>query len=865
MGRLLRRLRYWFRQREHDAALQEEIEFHRALKQQELEAGGLSSDAARWASRRDLGNVTRAREDSRAVWLWPWLESVAQDLRLAMRALLAAPSFTIPALAVLVITMGLTTSVYAIVDALLLRPWRVPDADRVVLLDTTRTLGRARIFSANYLEYTYLREARSVALAAYVPDQRRLDGATDAVDVRFASGDYFDVLRIPVVAGRPLYASDDVRDAPPTMVISKGLAERTFGGPASAIGRVVRIRDVAFTIVGVAAPGARDLPLAPPPEAWLPLNSAWNLTHSPSFGDALSMERFFTDPSQCCVRIVGRLAAGTTREVAQAEAAILSDQFAAAHGAARAEISLRGTAGIDNPRETQTIAIAALFSVAVTLVLLLGCANVGNLVIARAAARRLDSNVRLALGATRMRLVRHLLAESVTLSLAAAFASLLIARVLLPAFMSRLGFPFDQLAVPMDTRTIAIVFALAVAVTLTSGTLPALRATRLAAGGRAVGRAPSRLRSTLLGAQVAISLVLLVGAGLLARGLFHAAGSGLGFSLDQVNAVRLRVPFKAYTAPEFDRLAATIHAEAHNAGMTVAGTEFAPFTVYRMTRNIRVPPGKGARVPFAVRHQVTPEYFDLLDISVLAGRIFGAASRAGDVVVNETLAQRLWPGQPAVGRVFIDAERPEDQREKRVVAVVGDARSQEFDSAHATYYERAVGFSYFLFRGDAADTARLSAVIRRVVPDATVSVIDMAGNLRGQMQPALIGAAAAAAVALLALLLAAVGTLGVFSYLVTEQIPEIGVRKALGASSGDIVRMLLRGVARPMVAGLVVGVLGAQALGIVLGGNLYGISPRDPIAYAAVFVVLLAAACLALIGPARRAVRVDPASMLRAE
>lgn len=868
MRRLLLRLGYWFRQREFDAALQEEIEFHRAMKQQEFEADGLMPEAARFAARRELGNVTRAREDARGVWIWPWLESAWQDLRLGVRGLLAAPSFTLPALAVLIITMGLTTSVYAIADALLLRPWPVPDTDRVVLLDATRTFGRARIFSASYLEYTYLREARSVALAAYVQDERSLDGApsTDAVDIRFASGNYFDVLRIPLVAGRPLYASDDVRDAPPAVVISSGLAERRFGGPGSAIGRVVRFGDVAFTIVGVAAPGARDVPLAKAPEAWLPLNTAGNLTHSPAFGDGFSMERFFTDPKQCCVHVVGRLAAGSTRDAARAEAAVLSDQFAAAHGEPRAEISLRGTAVIDNPRETQVIAIAALFTAAVTLVLLLGCANVGNLVIARAAARRMDANVRLALGATRIRLVRHLLAESVALSLAAAVASLFIARGLLPAVIGRLSYPLNRLAIPVDARTMLIVFALAVAITVTSGTLPALRATRLAVGGRAIGRAPSRLRSALLGAQVAISLVLLVGAALLARGLHHAAGDGLGLSLDQVNAVRFLVPFKAYTGPELERISAAIHAEAHTAGVTVAGTEFAPFTAFRTTRDIRVPPGgEATRAPFVVRHQVTPEYFDVLDISVLVGQLFGAASRAGDVVINETLAQRLWPGQSAVGRAFIDAERPEDRREKRVVAVVEDARSQTFHSAHATYYERASGVSYFLFRGDAGDTARLSAIIRRVVPGATVSVIDMAERLRGQIQPALIGATAAAAVALLAVLLAGVGTLGVFSYLVTEQIPEIGVRKALGASSRDIVRMLLGGIARPMVAGLAIGVLGAQALGIVLGGNLYGISSRDPIAYAAVFVVLLAAAFTALAGPARRAMRVDPASLLRAE
>jgi ABC-type antimicrobial peptide transport system permease subunit len=245
--------------------------------------------------------------------------------------------------------------------------------------------------------------------------------------------------------------------------------------------------------------------------------------------------------------------------------------------------------------------------------------------------------------------------------------------------------------------------------------------------------------------------------------------------------------------------------------------------------------------------------------------VLGARSPVGDVVVNETLARQLWPDEPALGRVFVDAQREPELREKRVIGVVGDAKSQRFHSSMPTYYERATAASTFLLRGTPDEVSRLSAIIRRVVPDATVDVIDLSAELNGQIRPALVGTMAATAVALLAVLLAGVGTLGVFSYLVTEQIPEIGVRKALGASSRDIVRLLLRGVARPMVGGLAIGLLGAQTLGTILGASLYGISPRDPIAYAVVFVVLVTAAFIALVGPARRAVRVDPASMLRAE
>jgi hypothetical protein len=245
---------------------------------------------------------------------------------------------------------------------------------------------------------------------------------------------------------------------------------------------------------------------------------------------------------------------------------------------------------------------------------------------------------------------------------------------------------------------------------------------------------------------------------------------------------------------------------------------------------------------------------------LITGRLFDTRTSANDVIVNEQLAHLLWADGRAVGRVFLDGET-----EKHVIGVAGNARTERVERQWPIYYQRADAFSWVLVRNDAQTIARLEGIIRRVAPAAFPEVIDLSSGLREQIELSLIGSATAFAVGLLALLLATVGTLGVFSYVVGERTREIGVRMALGARSREIVSMLMARVAWPLAGGLALGLLGAQSLGAILDSWLYGISPRDPLAYAAVLSVLAAAAVLATIFPARRALRVDPALTLRAE
>lgn len=867
MGAFFRRLTYWLRQRELDTALQEELEFHRALKQQELESAGLSSTEAHFAARREIGNLTRAREESRAVWIWPWLDETWQDVRYAARGLISTPSFTLPALAILVVTMGLTTTLYALVDSLLLRPWHVADPDAVVALTARRVDNGDVRHATSHAEYRYLAEhSTSLELVAFSSQNRRVEGVPDSADphAQVVSGNYFHVLGVPIAAGRPLNPADDVPGrADAVAVVDFGLAQRRFGGVTRALGAVIRIGDVPFTIVGVAAPGANDQVRGIASDVWLTFHALrFFKTLTPGLDQFT--EGFLHDPDGCCVTIAGRLG-DVTRKAAEAELDVLAAQFAAAHGIRPADISLRGTARVHSPNARGERNLALLFSLAIVLILLLGCANVGNLVLARALSRRGDVTVRLWLGATRGRLVRHLLSETLILAAVGGLASLAVARYAIPVILQR-TMPWTLQLVSIDGRTATFAFGLAIVVAALSGTLPALKATRIGPGMRVVGRIPIRLRNGLLAFQMAASLVLLVGAALLARGILYASGEALGLSVDGKVAVGLGIPFRTYTTRELEQISARVVEAVEREGLgPVGGAEFVPLATYRLSRHIRLP---GATAPSGrafSRQAVTPGFFDVLEIPRRQGRIFDRHSEPDDVVVEEAFAQILWPDSVALGRVFLDLERPDGRQEKRVIGVVANARTQRFDQRFPTYYERAAITPVLIVRDSPNVVRRVQHLIRAEAPAARPVIRDLASNLRGQVSGATIGAVAGAGVAAIALLLAAIGTLGVCRYVVNERIPEIGVRTALGATPRDVVRLVLRGMATPLAGGLVAGLLGAQALGALLGENLYGISPRDPLAYGVVLIVMATVIFLALVGPTRRAVRVDPASMLRTE
>jgi predicted permease len=854
-----RRLWFALRRSRHDADLREEIEAHRQMRQERLEREGMTPEEAGKGSRRAIGNVTLAREDARAMWVWPWLDSLGQDMRHAARSLTTHPGFTVPITVVLFVTMLLAITAFGFMDTLLFRPWPLPDASSLVVVRSEFPVGQAVVFGASPALYQSLKEqVRSVNLVAWHTVQLPIGTAEPSTRpgrfVRFVSGNYFPVLGLPLVLGRGLSPADDsAGGSSEAAVISYAVWRDQLAASPDAIGAHLLVDNRSFTVVGVAAAGATDNPFVPAPDAWLTLASRRAL-----WATDPSVRQMFEGPHGCCVELAGRLNHGTTVAVARQELKQVADRFGAGYGMAPTRLVVSGTAGAAQPSVWERArAPMAVIALTVLLVVILGCANVGNLQLARGLMRRREIAIRFALGATRPRVVRLLLMEAGAVSLAAMGLALLVAPILLGYLLRNFDGRATLVVAWRVTPTVFFSLGLAVVCAAASALVPAVRVTGLAQSARVRG-GPFRLRLMLLATQIAVSTVLLVGAALLARGVYQVAVTDLGFNPYGVVALRVGLPEATSAPEEWQTLTAILDAtEAAGLG-PVAASASVPFGGYQTSDQIRTAHAAAAGPRRAVTHRVTGGYFSALQIPFKAGGVFDGRSST-DVVVNERLARLLWPGDEALGKTFVDGT------EKHVVGVVADAHTELLDAVSPTYYQRADAASNVLVRTDAAGVRRFREILGRIAPRASLEVAPLVPGLLRQLNPMLVSTVLASAIALVALLLAAIGTFGVFSYLVNERTQEIGVRLALGAARHDIVRTLMAGLLRPLAVGVVVGGLLAQSLGVVLSRYLHGISVRDPLAYVVVMSVLVGAATIALIGPARRAFRVEPAVTLRAD
>ena len=432
MGNLIRRLRYWLRHRELDAALQEEIELHRAMKERELEADGFSREDALSASRRELGNIIRAREESQAVWIWPWLESVWQDARYAIRALRRQPGFVLLSVVVLGVAIGLNTSLFTVFAAAALRPMDgVAEPARVVIVSGRVPQNPDLLSGMSFPEFEFLAEGATTAtLAAERSTSITLGSGTGAprTGANFVTGNYFDLLGVRMQQGRGFLANEDGRgESASVVVLSHSLWQTTFGGDPSVVGRPIRIADRPHTVIGVTPPefsGSDGSPMG----IWLPIGSMPVLRPNNS---EISLDH----PEACCVEVLARVNLGVTREQVETELQVLSDRFRATTGQDARPVVLGGTQLLRGRRgDSMALAVFGMLFLGNMLVLLLACANVGTLLLARSAVRQGEIGVRLSLGAGRWRVVRQLLTEGLVLALIAAAAGLAIA-AWLPRFV----------------------------------------------------------------------------------------------------------------------------------------------------------------------------------------------------------------------------------------------------------------------------------------------------------------------------------------------------------------------------------------------------------------------------------------------
>lgn len=868
MPTFLRRLRARLKYGHHTADVAREIELHRILAEEQARGGGVSDADAKARAARQLGNITLAREAARSVWVSRWIDAARQDTRYAVRMLWRNPGFAATAIGALVLGVSLNLSLFTVFNTVAWQPWAVPFTDRVVLVQATRT--DKSISGVSPVESRYLRDrAHSADVIAFSETRVQLgaDPTAPTAPARLVSANYFPALKLALQHGAGFRPSDDEpATARAVAVIGARVWRTQFNADASVIGRDVLVNNVPFTIVGVAQEGARDSVLSPPPDVWIPVASRPLMEPNDEFS-----RKFPTEAGHCCVKLAARLRDGVDVEAAALELAALDIQYMADHTELRGTSSTGGglrvtsTRMADQPQASRFVPAFLLMFAGTGLLLLLACANVGNLLLARAMARQREIGVRLALGAARGRVVRQLLTEGLVIAGIATLCALPIANILPSAIFGVIETSPEAAALVFAIDRSVLFFSIAVmaATSVLFSLAPALRGTRLAAAsvrsGRGNASATGRvaLRTALLAVQVAISAVLIISAGLLSRGIIRASAADLGFKADGVVAATISLPKNAYTPDAEAAMGAELERSLAAAAIgPVGATNVRPMSQSRM--GARVPVADSVEPTRVELHEVSPGYFSLLGVRLTAGRVF-QPNETHAIVVNRTLARLFGAGDRAIGRPL-----GPDNTSEIIVGIVDDAQLTGLGPVAPTFFRASPGFApYILLRDTPRAAGTLRATLAGLDKRATLTIAPLSDGLREEMRTAGVGAGVATLLALSAILLASIGVFGVFSFMVTERQREIGVRLALGARAGDVIRTVLGGAAIAIGSGLAVGLALAFVAGSLLSNNLYGLSPRDPVSFGLAIAVLALAAVVSMAGPLRRALRVDPAVTLR--
>ena len=878
--RLIRALGNLFHKGALDRDLDEEIASYEDLLAAEHHAGGLAPVAARRAARLDLGGTDAVKEAVRDVRAGAVLETLGRDLRYAIRTLARSPGFTVFALLTFAIALGGLTVIFSFVNALLLKPLPYPQSDRLVMVletDSRNPVGGYPVAAPNYLDWQ--KENRvfsSMALYEYLGSNLSDGAEPEQVGALRATGGIFEVLGVAPLLGRGLASSDD---APGTrvVVLSHRLWQRRYGADSSLVGKTIRINGQPVQVVGV-MPRGFAFPSAQQ-QLWLPIGLN-------AEDQGRGSHSFFA---------IARLKDGVTLARARGELRAIGDRLARTYPATNANES----ANVFLMRDLWVQGVQGILRTllaAVALVLLIASANVASLLVARGVARRREIATRMGLGGSRARIVRQLVTESVVLSLGGAGLGIGLAalgtRPLLGVFPPSLqNLPFRDLSsIPLDATVVAVGVLLALVAGIAAGLAPALTALpaepaellRDAGARSTTARHTRRLKGVLVGMEVALAMLVLVGAGLLIASISRLQRVAPGLDPVNVTAVRLALPQADFYGPaERVSLCADLSREvgAVPGVVSVSAVSHVPLSGASAGRSfvLEGAPDPGpSNLPSASYGVVCPGYFRTLGIPVLVGRDFSPADRASAplvMVVNEALGRRWFPDQSPVGK-RIKLGRFETQGPWiTIIGVVGNVRHSGLAQPaqpylYAPYAQAAWPQLTVMIRTATppAGFAPLRAALRRAAPAEPIGdPFTMAQVVEGSLGHLRFPMILFSVFAAMALALAAIGCFGIASQSVVQRRRELGIRIALGARAGEVYRLVVGQTMLPVVIGLAFGVVGALGFTRVLRTLLYDISPGDPVTLllgSAVLGVVTVTACLL---PARRAARVDPVVVLRDE
>ncbi len=844
MRQLLRRLRYLLNRERFDRELASDMEFHREM--------AASEEGVR------LGNTLQLREEAREAWGWTWIDRFFQDLRYGARMLRKSPGFTVAAILMLAIGIGVNVAAFGFFNLMFLRPLPVREPD--TLLRFHRRALQRYAFTLPYPEMAFFREHSRTLAAVVALNSTKLttEGEKSRINAHFVTGSFFGDLGAAPMLGRTF---DQSGSADPAVVLSHGFWKRHFGEDALVIGKTIRLNGKPATVLGVASSTFTGISLDQP--------DLWALIEQqPYFAAGSHLLTDFSAES-AGVQMWGRLQPGLSPRVAEEELTSLAarlrtqqpgdiwekERIVSEPGGYAKSLMIGNRRGTGSEGQDELLPIAALVGSLGLLILAVSCGNLGSLLLARGVAREREIAIRVSVGAGSGRLMRQLFTESMLLALLGSAAGLAAGYFVLRSLMLLTAAP-EWLNPMPDWRVLVFSIGLAFAAAILFGLAPALQVARQR-------HRATRMRQFLIGAQVAASCILLIIAGLLVRALDHVMFADPGFDYRQVVSIDPGLASHGYSAAMAQAYLDTLQSRLG----ALPGVESVSLTLSPPLGNRREGAGvelEGRRLDIQI-NRIDPKFFQTMKIPLLRGRNL----RTGDthsVVISQSLALK-WPTGDPLGKKFSMGS------DYTVIGIAGSARGGALENSDAVEI-------YVLT--EVSDTPSIVMLARTLAPPE--SLARSAASISQTIDPGIFpdiqlmkelfqrklraverGALAVSLLSSVAQLLACLGIVGLISYAVSQRTKEIGLRMALGAKPFDVVSVVLRQFSSPVAIGLVVGVGAAAALSQLLRGVLYGLSNLDPIAYLTAIGVFIVTVALAALLPARRALRVDPMLALRHE